>query len=307
VRNVNAGTEAAAALTFGTYTVRIVNASARTRARLTKCTPAEPGASMPQLKIAMDVHGTGTPLVLVHGVATSRAVWRHVVPGLAQRHVVATPDLPGFGASPPTGRGFVLEEVADALGDAIARLAPFDLLGNSLGGAVSLVLAERRPELVRRLILVSPAGMVPHRAPVPAVAGGVTPALVAARRYAGPPLAGSALARRLLIGNIVADPVGTTAGEARTLMRASAGSKRIGAAIATVAAVDLRPRLAQLNVPLGFLWGDRDRVFPIAILPGLRALVPDARAEVIAGAGHVPQIDRPADFVAAVERLITVP
>jgi pimeloyl-ACP methyl ester carboxylesterase len=252
----------------------------------------------------MDVHGDGPPLVLVHGVATSRSVWRHVLPELAQRHLVVTPDLPGFGASPPTGRGFVLEEVADALADALAPFAPFDLLGNSLGGAVTLVLAERRPELVRRLILAAPAGMVPHRAPVPAVAGGVTPVLVTARRYAGPPLARSALARRLLIGNIVADPVGTTAGEARTLMRASAGSKRIGAAITTVAAADLRPRLARLDVPLAFLWGAHDRVFPLAVLPGLRALVPDARAEVIAAAGHVPQIDRPADFVAAVERLI---
>ena len=254
--------------------------------------------------IAIDEQGEGPTLVLVHGVATSRAVWRHVVPELAKHHRVVTVDLPGFGASPPTGRGFVLEEVADALGDELAHLGPFDLLGNSLGGAVSLVLAERRPELVRQLILESPAGMVPHRAPVPAVAGGVTPLLVAARRQVGPPLAGSALARRLLIGNIVADPAGTPVAEARDLMRASAGSKRIGAAIATVAAADLRPRLAQLDVPLAFLWGDRDRVFPISILPGLRALVPDARAEVIAGAGHVPQIDRPADFVAAVERLI---
>ena len=251
----------------------------------------------------MDVHGDGPPLVLVHGVATNRSIWRHVAPELAKHHQVVTLDLPGFGASPPAGRGFALEEVADALGDELARLGPFDLLGNSLGGAVSLVLAERRPELVRRLILESPAGMVPHRAPVPAVAGGVTPVLVAARRRVGPPLAGSALARRLLIGNIVTDPAGTPAAEARALIGASAGSKRVGAAIATVAAVDLRPRLARLDVPLAFLWGDRDRVFPLAILPGLRALVPDARVEIIVGAGHVPQLDRPADFVAAVERL----
>jgi pimeloyl-ACP methyl ester carboxylesterase len=290
------------------YTVRNVNTNRRHGVLLTKCTAhREPVPSLFN-RIAMDVQGDGPSLVLVHGVATSRSVWRHVVPDLAKRHRVVTLDLPGFGASPPTGRGFVLEEVADALADGLAGVPrPFDLLGNSLGGAVSLVMAERRPELVRRLILAAPAGMVPHRAPVPAVAGGVTPVLVTARRYAGPPLARSALARRLLIGNIVADPVGTPAGEARTLMRASAGSKRIGAAIATVAAVDLRPRLARLDVPLAFLWGVRDRVFPIAILPGLRSLVPDARAEVIARAGHVPQIDRPADFVAAVERLITLP
>jgi pimeloyl-ACP methyl ester carboxylesterase len=221
---------------------------------------------------------------------------------------VVTPDVPGFGASPPVGKGFVLEEVADALADGLADVpAPFDLLGNSLGGAVALVLAERRPELVRSLILAAPAGMVPRRGPIPAVAGGVAPVLVGARRHAGPPLAGSALARRMLIAGIVVDPVGTPADEARAMMRASQGSTRIGAAIKTVAAADLRPRLATLQVPLAFLWGERDHLFPVALLPGLQALVPDARVEVIAGAGHVPQFDRPADFVAAVERLITVP
>jgi len=253
----------------------------------------------------MEVQGDGPPLVLVHGVATNRSIWRHVVPDLAQRHLVATPDLPGFGGSPPAGRGFVLEEVADALAAGLAGVpAPFDLLGNSLGGAVSLVLAERRPELVRRLILAAPAGMSPRRGAVPAVAGRVAPVLVAARRRAGPPLAGSAAARRLLIAGIVVDPAATPADEARVLMRASHGSTRIGAAITTVAAADLRPRLARLEVPLGFLWGERDHLFPITLLPGLRALVPGARAEVIAGAGHVPQLDRPGDFVAAVDRLL---
>lgn len=243
------------------------------------------------------------PLVLVHGVATSHTVWRHVVPELAKRRQVVTPDMPGFGASPPTGRGFVLEDVADALAGELAHLGRFDLLGNSLGGAVAVVLAERRPELVRRLILAAPAGMAPRRRPVPAVAGRVIPVLVAARRGLGPPLAGRALVRRLLLANIVVDPVGTSADEARALMRASRGSTRIGAAITAVVAADLRPRLARLEVPVGFLWGDRDPLIPFASLPGLRALVPDARVEVIAGAGHVPQIDRPGEFVAAVERL----
>ena len=56
-------------------------------------------------------------------------------------------------------------------------------------------------------------------------------------------------------------------------------------------------------MPVSFLWGDRDHLFPVSTLEDLRVLMPAARAEVIVGAGHVPQLDRPADFVAAVERL----
>jgi pimeloyl-ACP methyl ester carboxylesterase len=52
------------------------------------------------------------------------------------------------------------------------------------------------------------------------------------------------------------------------------------------------------------VWGERDHLVPVAGLPTLRSLVPHARAEVIAGAGHVPQFDRPADFVVAVDPLL---
>jgi pimeloyl-ACP methyl ester carboxylesterase len=253
----------------------------------------------------MDVNGEGPPLVLVHGVATSRSIWRHVVPGFAERHLVATPDMPGFGGSAPIGRGFVLEEVADALADSLAALpGPVDLLGNSLGGAVAIVLAERRPDIVRRLILAAPAGLEPHRAPIPVIAGRVSATVVAARRRVAPRLVGSAPARRVLLYGLLTDPATASADEARTIIAASRGAKRVAAAIAVVAAADLRPRLSALPVPVGFLWGDRDHLFPVSTLEELRALVPGAPAEVIPGAGHVPQLDRPGEFVAAVERLL---
>ena len=252
----------------------------------------------------MDVQGDGPPLVLVHGVATSRSIWRHVVPGLAERHLVATPDMPGFGQSPPIGPGFILEDVADALADALAALpGPVDLLGNSLGGAVAIVLAERRPELVRRLILAAPAGLAPHRAPIPVIAGRVSATVVAARRRVAPRLVGSAAARRVLLYGLLTDPAAASAQEARATIAASRGAQRVAPAVAVVAAADLRPRLSELSVPVAFLWGDRDHLFPVSTLEDLRALVPGARAEVIVGAGHVPQLDRPGDFVAAVERL----
>jgi pimeloyl-ACP methyl ester carboxylesterase len=262
--------------------------------------------------VAIDVEGDGPPLVLLHGVGTSRVVWRRATPLLAAERTVAAPDLPGFGASPPAGRGFALDRVADALAEALdARLAaPFDLLGNSLGGAVAIELAGRRPELVRRLVLAAPAGLSPLRDPLPALAGRAGSVLIAARRVTGAPLAGSAIVRRLLLFGTVADPVAVPAEEARRMVRGSRDSVRIGAAIAAVAAADLRSRLFGIATPVGFLWGARDRVMPISALPGLRALTPGAPAEIIAGAGHVPQVERPREFAAAVERLlgaITVP
>ena len=115
--------------------------------------------------IAIDESGQGPPLVLLHGVGASRAVWRLVTPALAEdRHVIA-PDLPGFGESAPAANGFDLDTAAAALADPLAERAggPFDLLGNSLGGAVAFRLAIARPDLVRRLVLSAPAGFAPGR------------------------------------------------------------------------------------------------------------------------------------------------
>jgi pimeloyl-ACP methyl ester carboxylesterase len=256
--------------------------------------------------IAIDLEGQGPPLVLLHGVGTSRVVWRSVRPLLVPERIVAAPDLPGFGDSPPVGPGFALDEVADTLAEGLrARLpTPFDLLGNSLGGAVACVLAARHPGLVSRLVLAAPAGLSPLPAPIPALAGRAGTALIAARRLAGPRLAGSVAGRRVVLFGVVAEPARVEAADARALLSSSAKSKRIGEAIAAVARADLRPQLAALPTPCGFLWGDRDRVMPVSALAELRALVPEAPVEVIPGTGHAPQVERPREFVAALDRLL---
>ena len=99
----------------------------------------------------------------------------------------------------------------------------------------------------------------------------------------------------------MAAPAAVPSGEPREKLQGSRRSTRIGAAIAAVAAADLRPRLAELAVPCGFLWGARDRVVPLA---AARENLAGRPVEVIADAGHVPQLERPPEFAAAVERLL---
>ena len=106
---------------------------------------------------------------------------------------------------------------------------------------------------------------------------------------------------------MVVDAAGVPAAEARLAVGGSKGATRIGEAIDAVVRADLRPRLPELAMPVAFLWGDRDRVVPVSALGPLRALVPGAPVEIITRAGHVPQLERPHEFVAAVDRLITVP
>jgi pimeloyl-ACP methyl ester carboxylesterase len=180
----------------------------------------------------------------------------------------------------------------------------FSLLGNSLGGAVALRLALLRPELVRCLVLAAPAGFSPRAWSVATAAGSVIEPLITFRRILGAPLAGSATARRALLWGAVAEPQRLPADEARAMLRGSRGSRRIGPAVAAVLQADLRAGLGRLDVPLGVIWGRLDRVVPISAIDSIRAVRPDVLVETIPRAAHVPQIERPSQFVAALRRIL---
>lgn len=123
--------------------------------------------------------GEGAPVVLVHGIPTSPALWRHVVPRIPGARCLAW-EMVGYGASIPEGRGRAisvarqadyLAAFLDALGIGKAVLA-----GHDIGGGVVQILAVRRPDLCAGLFLTNAVGY--DSWPVPAVkalrlAGGV--------------------------------------------------------------------------------------------------------------------------------------
>lgn len=256
--------------------------------------------------LALDVTGRGRPLVLVHGLATTRSVWRHAAPLLARRRRVVALDVPGFGASAPAGRGFELDAVAAAVLDGLRRAGvrePFELVGHSMGAAVALTLAGGAPGSVRSLVLVSPAGLRPLPGAVATALGGLAAAYMPLRRAASP-LAGAPWGRRVLMIGGVVDGAALPAAEVRTLVAASRGATRTRQALEAVVRADLRDVLRDLPLPVGGLWGEGDRVIPPGGAATVMALRPGAACEVVAGAGHISMVERPREFVAALERVL---
>ena len=88
------------------------------------------------------------------------------------------------------------------------------------------------------------------------------------------------------------------------MLQAPRGSTRIGPATSAVLRSDLSGLISQLKVPLGLIWGRRDRVVPIRALETIRAIRPDVAVETLPDAAHVPQLERPTEFVAALRRVL---
>ena len=140
-----------------------------------------------------------TPAVLIHGLGGSALNWVPLMAGLDSEITSLALDLPGFGMSPPPrdgdysprGHSRTVEAAIEEWRRKRGTSEPVHVMGNSMGGAVAVQLAARRPDLVSALTLVSPAlpsarvGRGNAHLPVVAIPG-VGESLI--RRYAAVPV-----------------------------------------------------------------------------------------------------------------------
>ncbi|GIH96965.1 alpha/beta fold hydrolase [Planobispora siamensis] len=254
-----------------------------------------PPAGRARRGLALTKAGTGPPLVLLHGLGSSRSAWGPVLDRLTDSHTVYAVDLPGFGdsemlddGSAPTPRRLA-EAVAAAL-DEWGLEAPH-VAGHSLGGWVALELAGLRP--VSSLTLLSPAGLWRRRQPVyctvslfltwAACRFGARPVTALARRAWG---------RRLLFWQLFARPAAVSRED---VIRDVAVMGRGAGFLATLRATGpIRYRAArQVAVPVTLAFGSSDRVLLARQSRFTDQLPPHTRRLVLPGAGHVPMSDAP--------------
>jgi pimeloyl-ACP methyl ester carboxylesterase len=260
----------------------------------------------------------------VHGLGGASTNWTDLAALLAVRLEGWAVDLPGFGRSQPPPRGYsiaghgrvvtdLLEHVRDVPGEAAGR--PVHLLGNSLGGLVSLLVAARRPDLVASLTLVSPA------MPVYRVPEAFSRALLLLLLPGIPTLAERRMAGiapeehvRAMVRMCFGDPARVPRerlDQAVEEMRERAGQpwadRALTRSMRGLLTSYLRPgrtnawRLARrLATPTLVTWGARDRLVDPALGPRLAATLPDARLQLLDGVGHVAQLETPEPVARAV-------
>jgi pimeloyl-ACP methyl ester carboxylesterase len=109
------------------------------------------------INLYYETHGTGRPLILLHGGLGSGEMFGPLLPALAAGHQVIAPDLQGHGRTADIDRPISIEFMADDIAALIGHLGleKPDVMGYSLGGGVALQTAIRHPEVVGRLVVVS--------------------------------------------------------------------------------------------------------------------------------------------------------
>jgi 2-hydroxymuconate-semialdehyde hydrolase len=252
------------------------------------------------------------PVVLLHGIGRSLEDWDAQHPLLGTDHRVISIDLPGFGLSQRLPEPTTLASLSDGVWaalDALGETRPVHLLGNSLGGAVSMQMLVDDPARVRTLTLVNSAGFgkeVTIALRMLAIPGLGRRLLNRIDKVSAPRLERSVFADRAMVTpERIAMAIKLSrqpdfAAVYLEVARALGGFRGIAPRWRS----ELLPRVAGHAKPTLLVWGEHDRILPSAHLAAAREAFPHAEWHLFPRTGHMPQIERPEEFAKLVRPLL---
>jgi pimeloyl-ACP methyl ester carboxylesterase len=243
------------------------------------------------LSIAYAKRGSGPALVLLHGFTQDSRVWRPQLEALSQHFTVIAWDAPGAGQSSDPPESFTIGDWADSLAGVLdaERIDRAHVLGLSWGGLLAQEFYRRHPNRVQSLLLVDTYGGWKGSLPAPVP----EQRLAACQHDASLPPA--EFVPRYLPGMFSDSPPPAARDELAGIMSATHPAGFVLMA-KVLAEGDTRELLPTIRVPTLLLWGDADKRAPIAIANQLRDGIPGARLVVLKGAGHVSNLEQPAEF-----------
>ena len=250
------------------------------------------------LRTEVEREGGGPPLVLLHSLLTDLRAFDEIVPDLAKANTVFRIALPGFGGSVPmsgNGTGPTIDALADQLVAVMTKLdcgSESTVMGNGLGAFASVAMAVRHGSRFRGLIVANGgAAFSAERS----AAFGTMSALVAQDGMGR--VVDTAVQRIFPPEYLAAHPEAVSQ---RRAVLEGIDARAFADWCRALAVMDLRPDLGRITNPTLVIAGERDDTTPAAMSEELATGIPGAALGTIAGCGHCPQLQRPAELVEVV-------
>ena len=244
--------------------------------------------------------GEGAPLLFLHG-AGGVPVWEGALPLLSREYHVYAPLLPGYGQS--TGLDY-LEDHWDVFLHGFDVMEALDLdrpfvVGESMGGWIAAEMAALRPKEIGRLALAAPIGLWRDAAPVADMFGLMTHELVP---YLFHDQNCDAAQRMLGVQALFSEKDDRTQEQVEFLITMARGFRTAAKFLFPIPEHGLEKRLPRITAPTLLLWGKSDRFIPPLYARIFAERIPNARLEMIDGAGHLIGLERPGPYADAIVR-----
>src|SRR5438046_2833198 len=259
--------------------------------------PVDKVASVYGAKVHYVDAGTGSPVILLHGLADDIGVWESAIAPLAAKYRVVALDQIGFGRSDKPLLNYRVSTFVDFLDGFLneLKIERASLVGNSLGGWVAADFALKHPDRIERLVLSDAAGYA-------ALAKTMDPrALNALRlasrediRYLGPL---TFCDKRFYEDVDLAFKERVTAGDSYTVSQLLDSMTR-GDDV-------LDNRLHAINRPTLVIWGRDDKLIPLNFGERFHQEIAGSRLRIIDNCGHMPQVECANEFTAAVREFLS--
>ena len=257
-------------------------------------------ATVGGVRVHYVVAGTGSPVLLLHGLGASVATWRDNIGPLSERFQVVALDLPGHGDSAKPDIDYEPEAMSRFVADFVEAtgLGSPTVVGNSVGGALGLMMALQSPVIVSALVLVSSASLgrevskYLRLASLPGIGGLME--------------GGGVRGTRFMMKKVFHDPKFVQEALLDELWRTRQlpGAKEaVGRVLRRTVGLRgvrsryvLLDRLEMVQAPVMIVWGREDRVLPVDHAYCAAQALPGARLEVLEGCGHWPHMEKASTF-----------
>jgi pimeloyl-ACP methyl ester carboxylesterase len=247
--------------------------------------------------------GSGTAIVLVHGLGGSWQTWLKNIPALAAEHRVIAVDLPGFGASDVLPAPAAMETHAHIIATLLTELGvpSATIIGHSMGGLVAMQLIDARPDLVDALVMANAGGIALGPLRLQLIVGGFKLFHLAfARTGVLRALSSRARLRRLVFAGFMGNAAEMSGPFAVEVVPLIFTEGFIGAVVAASKVAGLPVKTDDITCPVLLVWGVKDRILPVAEARILCATLLDGTLVELEGVGHCPMFEAPDRFNDAV-------